>query len=83
MLEKCRSETGESLNFPLQERDILVFIGWNLLKNIAVGTIKSYLSGLNKLHAAKGFTQMNTNTPLINEALEGGKNERVMREDSE
>ena len=83
MLEKCRVETNEQLQLPLQERDILIFIGWNLLKNIAVGTIKSYLAGLNKFHIANGFTELNYNTALIKETLEGSKNERIVERERE
>ena len=73
MLENCASDLKVDLSFPLDEKKILTFIGWNLLKGLKADSIRSYLSGLKKAQKAKGFKELNTNSPLIDEILEGHK----------
>ena len=73
MLLKCGIEYNMNVNFPLDEEKLLLFIGWNIEKGLSEATIRSYLSGLKKASTAKGFGDLNNNTPLINEVLRGHK----------
>ena len=80
MLEDCRIVMGETMPLPLSERDILIFVGYNIRKGNKVGTIRSYLTGLKKYHLALGFKSFEYNSPLVKEILEGhDKKRRVER----
>ena len=47
MLALCAKETGRELRFPLQEGDILEFIGWLMsVRKVKASTISSYLAGI-------------------------------------
>ena len=74
MLDKCSQETGFELSFPLNEEKLLNFIGWNLVKGLSAGSIKSYLSGLKKAQAALGYPALDTDSHLIREVLQGQEN---------
>ena len=58
MLLKCKEEFPDSFQFPLSERDILIYIGWNIDRGLKAKTIRSYLSGLKTMHRAKGWGEL-------------------------
>ena len=74
MLKKCKEDFPDSLNFPLSERDILIYIGWNINRGLKANSIKSYLSGLKTIHRANGWGELVIDTPLINCVLKGQVN---------
>ena len=74
MLMECQNETGKLQNFPLNEEQVLTFVGWCLKKGNKATTIRSYLSGLKKAHVANNFTAPKTDTPLIKSVLDGHMN---------
>ena len=74
MLNKCKEELKENMSLPLEERDILIFVGFCINRDNKVGTVKSYLAGLKKYHMALGFPKFEYMTPIIKEVLEGHEN---------
>ena len=78
ILNLCRSELEEEMAFPLDERDILIFIGFCIKRGNTGNTVKSYLSGLKKFHIALGFQKFEYLTPLVKEVLEG-QNKKITR----
>ena len=59
---------------PLEERDVMIFIGFCINRDNKVGTVKSYLAGLKKYHLALGFQSFDYMTPVVKEILEGHEN---------
>ena len=78
MLQECREKMSEPLPLPLSERDVLIFIGHSIRKGNKVGTIRSYLAGLKKLHLSQGFKNFECYTPIVKEVLEGHENKTKM-----
>ena len=75
MLERCLHEAGEDLVLPLQERQTNLFVAWLLQKNLAEGTLQTYLSGIRTLHLTKGFDPPNFRKPQLQHVLTGKKNQ--------
>ena len=73
-VQRCESETNENLNFPWEQREILLFTGWCIKRNLKAQSIKSYLSGISKLHLALGLEQLDTSSPLMREIFNGQDN---------
>jgi hypothetical protein len=63
------------MELPLQEEDILQFIGW-LAKDrkVKAGTINSYLAGIRQIHIMKGMEPPVIRTNLVKFLLQGKKN---------
>ena len=74
MLLKCRETFPNNFNIPLGEREILLFIGWNINRGLKASSIKSYLSGIKALHRAWGWGEIVTDTPFISSVLKGETN---------
>ena len=74
MLINCQEHFSEQFTFPLSERELLLFIGWNIEKGLKATTIRSYLSGLKAIHKAKGLGTLCTDTPFIKDILTGKHN---------
>ena len=80
MLAKCRQDTKKGLNLPLQETDILEFIGWLMYsRNVKVGTINSYLSGLRQMHILKGMEPPMIRSSLVKFLLKGRLNKENIK----
>ena len=77
-LNACREELQEPMNLPLEERDVLMFIGFCIKKGNQGNTVKSYLSGLKKYHVALGYKNFDYMSPLVKEVLEG-QNKKMTR----
>ena len=73
-VQRCETDTGESLNFPWGQRNTLLFTGWCIKRGLKTQSIKSYLSGVSKLHLALGFEQLDTSSPLLREIFCGHDN---------
>ena len=73
-VQRCETETKESLNFPWGQRNTLLFTGWCIKRGLKTQSIRSYLSGISKLHLALGFEQLDTSTPLMKEIFNGQDN---------
>ena len=71
MLNLCREDLGEEMSLPLEERDVLIFIGFCINRGNKGGTVKSYLSGLKKYQVSLGYKNFEYMTPLVKEVLEG------------
>ena len=76
-LKDCAIDTNAKLDLPLDEKKILIFIGYLLNKKLAASTIDSYLSGLRQAQIAAGMGDMNLRTPLIKQILRGRKNQSL------
>ena len=60
------------MELPLQEADIVVFIGWLIVKRkLKATTINGYLSGLRQLHIGKGMEPPVIRTNLVTCLLKG------------
>ena len=77
-LNACRTEHSEPMTLPLNERDILIFIGFCIGRGNQGNTIKSYLSGIKKYHVALGHKNFEYMSPLVKEVLEG-QNKKVTK----
>ena len=76
-VEKCEKELNEHLNFPWNNRSTLIFIGWCIKKDLKSQSIRSYLSGISKIHIALGYKQLDTSTPLMKEIFNGQNNKHA------
>ena len=55
-LLQCRRSTGQKLQLPLKEQDVIVLLNWMIWeKKLKHATINSYLAGLRQLHIMKGW----------------------------
>ena len=76
-VDKCEQDLKVSLDFPWDNRKTLIFVGWLIKKDVCTGTIKSYLSGIQKSHVACGFDGLDYESPLVKEILVGHKNKHA------
>jgi hypothetical protein len=75
MLAKCAKDKGRKLELPLSQDDLLEFIGWLISeRNVKVGTINSYLSGIRQMHILKGMEPPTIRTSIVKFLLQGKKN---------
>ena len=78
MLRKCGSDTGEKMELPLSQREVLVFIHWLVdVRKAKHGTISSYLAGLRQMHVVRGM-ESKIRSDLVNLVLAGKKNQEVL-----
>ena len=56
MLEKSQEQMGETLDFPLDTRKIIILMHW-LFKSrkVTASTANTYLSGLRQMYIIRGF----------------------------
>ena len=76
MLNRCNEELNLSLRLPMTETDTLIFIGYLLDKNLSAATISSYLAGIRQKQIALGFGGKTLRTPLINQVIDGQRNQQ-------
>jgi len=78
MLERCRRDTGERMELPLKQEQVLLFIDWLSRKRKAKhGTICSYLAGIRQLQIARGMGEGKIRSDLVNLVLAGKRNKDV------
>jgi hypothetical protein len=71
----CGKARKRRMELPLQEADILEFIGWLAEeRKVKAGTMNSYLAGVRQLHILKGMEPPNIRTQLVKFLLQGKKN---------
>ena len=71
-LKSCQEETGNSMDLPLNQNKILLFITWLLQERKVKGTlIESYISGLKTIHQAQGLTVPEIRPDIIKSILSG------------
>jgi len=74
-LHMCRKEIGRAFMFPLNEEDILEFIGWLIsVRKVKASTISGYLAGIRQAHVNQGFKAPTIRTPLVQLVLKGKSN---------
>lgn len=75
MLSKFHREKKLKRELPLSESTVLLFIHW-LAKDrqLAAGTINSYLAGIRQLHISKGLPDPNIRSETVNLILRGIQN---------
>ena len=72
MLMKCEKDTGEKMNIPINDRQILIFINWLArTRGLKAATISTYLSGIRQLHVVKGIEPPVIRTGLVKLVLKG------------
>jgi hypothetical protein len=76
MLLKCSKETGHSMELPLNNKNILIFIDYPATKRgLKSASISSYLSGLRQLHIIQNFDPPAFRTGLVKLVLCGISNQ--------
>lgn len=74
-LERCQVDTGVEMNFPLDTRNVLVFVHWLFYtRKVTASTVNSYLSGLRYLHILKGVEIPVLRPPIIEGLVKGKHN---------
>lgn len=73
MLDKCGTETGSNMQFPLDENNTLTFIAWLMNRGLSTSTINSYLSGIRQAHLVRGIEIPVLRTSIVTQILEGTK----------
>jgi hypothetical protein len=75
MLMKCEKDTGEKMNIPINDRQILIFVNWLArTRGLKAATISTYLSGIRQLHIVKGIEPPIIRTGLVKLVLKGIEN---------
>jgi hypothetical protein len=75
MLAMCGKAKKKRMDFPLQEDDVLEFVGWLAgERKVKAGTISSYLAGLRQLHLLEGMEPPAIRSDLVKFLLQGKKN---------
>jgi hypothetical protein len=75
MLMKCEKDTGEKMDIPISDRQILIFINWLARsRGLKAATISTYLSGIRQLHIVKGIEPPVIRTGLVKLVLKGISN---------
>ena len=75
MLLKCAKETKTSMEMPISERQIIIFIDWlSRVRCLKGTTIDSYLSGVRQLHIVRGMQLPEFRTGLVKLVLKGLSN---------
>ena len=77
MLLKCQQETGISMEVPLVEENILVFVAWLIEKNLSSSTIDTYLGSLRLKYLQEGLDPSPIRSELIKQIIRGRKNETL------
>lgn len=73
MLQTCCTDTERTLSYPLEQDDILFFIGWLNNRGLSSSTISCYISALRQVHLSKGVQPPLLCTDLVNQILAGKK----------
>ena len=80
-MESCQQETGVTFSLPLQERDVLLFTSWLIVRRgVRAATADCYLSAIRQVHMTRGINPPNLRSDLIKSVLKGGKNANVIRD---
>ncbi len=83
MLAKCGTDTGEVMELPLSQVQVLKFVDWLInTRGAKHGTVCSYLSGIRQLHLTAGHENINIRSELVNLVLAGQKNKETLQEKS-
>ena len=78
-LLQCRRSTGQKLQLPLKEQDVIVLLNWMIWeKKLKHATINSYLAGLRQLHIMKGMGEPDLRAGRVKWLLTGKKNMDIM-----
>ena len=79
MLARCQNETNVSMDLPLNEQRVLIFVSWLISRNLSTSTINTYLAGLRQVHLANGVNLPILRTPVVDQVLEGRKHLDAIR----
>ena len=81
-LKDCETETGKNMDLPLNERQVLLFIGYLLKENLTAATIETYMAGLRQAHIAEGWGETQLKSHTVKQIIRGRRNELLNRETS-
>ena len=71
-LKRCQQTTGERLNFPMGNREVVIFVAYLLSRNnLKAVTIENYLSALRNFHLTEGHFVTNLRPDIIKTMLKG------------
>ena len=72
MLLKCAKDSQVTMDIPLTNRQILIFIDWLArVRGLKSSTINSYLSGIRQLHVVQGIDPPLIRSGIVNLVLKG------------
>ena len=75
MLLHCQRDTSRSMELPLVQEQILIFVDWLIRKRgVKHGTVSNYLAGIRQLHVMKGIAVPEIRSKLVNLIITGKKN---------
>ena len=78
-LQRCQEETGTLMNFPLKDKEVIIFIHWLFeSRKVSSSTVNSYLAGLRQLHLVNGVEIPLLRPPIVAQLLEGKKNVEII-----
>ena len=76
-LKECEFETETKMDLPLNERQVILFIGYLLKENLAASTVETYMCGLRQAHIAMGFGEGNLRSATVKQIIKGRRNQLI------
>lgn len=77
----CQKNTKSSMELPMTQSKILIFIDWLIrVKKLKATTINSYLAGIRQLHVLRGMEPPTIRSVAVNMVLKGKKNMDNMKD---
>ena len=73
-VNECRMSTGMPLEFPWEDTDLQVFVGWCMEEELRSTTINQYVSNIRSLHREMGTVMAEESWRLMRQAIEGHGN---------
>ena len=68
----CQKDTKTSMELPLSQSQILIYIDWLIrVRRVKSTTISSYLAGIRQLHLVKGIEPPNIRSAAVRMVLKG------------
>jgi len=83
-LGRCSADSGVSMEFPLNHKQVLTFVAWMSKHNLTQKTINVYLAGIRQCHLTEGVDLPILRTPVVSLVLEGQKRlDAIKKQDGE
>ena len=78
-IKKCQEETGIAITFPMDDRMILLYVGWLITsRGVKVTSISQYLSGLRVVHLKHGVFPPNLRPEIVKAIIKGKPNSHLL-----
>ncbi len=74
-IDNCSKYYNKNFKFPMEQQDIIKFIGWLLaVRKVKGSTVDVYVSALRQIHLASGFVINGLRPDIVNSIISGQKN---------